>query len=79
MLDEGGKDLDMSARRDLRNHAPIRLVRLSLSNHRLREDSPVARHERNRAVIARRFEAEDQRWLQSHFASGPLPDPPDLH
>ena len=47
-------------------------ARCVLADHRLREDAPVAGHQRRRAVVARGFKAKDDR---RHFASGPLPDP----
>ena len=50
----------MRARGDLRDHAAIGLVRLVLPDHGLGKDSPVARHQRHAAVVARRFEAQDQ-------------------
>ena len=65
----------MRPRRDLRHHAAVRLVRLRLADDGLGEDSPVARDQRRRAVVAGGFEAEDQ----SHFVPGPLPHPPQLH
>ncbi len=49
---EVGKDLDMRARRDLRHHAAVRLMRGVLADHGLREDAPIARHQRHRAVVA---------------------------
>ena len=62
----------MGPRGDLRHDAAIGLVRLRLPDHRLRENLPVARHQRGRAVVARRFKAED--YVISHFLSGPLPE-----
>ena len=55
----------MGARGDLRHDAAIGLVRAVLADHRLREDSPVARHQRRRAVVAGGFEAEDQTVISS--------------
>ena len=65
-----GVDLDMCARCNLRHDAAIRLVRMVLPNDRLRQDTPVGRHQRHRAIVARRFKAQNQ----SHFATDPLPD-----
>ena len=66
----------MGARGDLRNDAAIGLVRLSLADDRLREDSPVAGHQRGGAVVAGGFEAEDR---SRHFATGPLPQGAAMH
>ena len=63
-----GQDLHMRPRGDFRHHAAIRLVRGVLADNRLREDATIARHQRYRAVIARRFKAEDQ----THFARRPF-------
>ena len=56
-----GKLLDMGARGDFRDDSAERAVRLVLADHRLREDHAAAGDERGGAVVARGFEAEDQR------------------
>ena len=73
--DEVGQDLDMGARGDLRHDPAERLMRAGLADHRLRHDPAIGADQRYRAVVARRFEAKDQ----GHFASGPLPDPREMH
>ena len=65
----------MGTSRDLGDDAAVGLMRLRLADDGLRQDSPLAGDKRRRTVVARRFEAEDH----SHFAPGPLPDPPELH
>ena len=60
---------------DFRHHPSVRLVCLRLTDDSLRENAPVARHQRRRAVVARGFKAEDH----SHFAPGPLPHPRKMH
>ena len=47
-----------------------------LADHRLREDSPVAGHQRRRAVVAAAFEAEDQCHRRHLRCGGPLPEWP---
>jgi hypothetical protein len=74
-FDQVRQNLDMGARRDLRNHAAIGLVRLRLADDRLRENAPVARHQRRGAVVAAPLKAEND----AHFVSGPLPHRPPLH
>ena len=73
--DQAGKNLDVRARRDLRHHAAVRLVRAVLADDRLREDLPVAGDQCRRAVVAGRFKAQEY----NHFAPGPLPDPRLMH
>ena len=51
----------MRSRGNFRHHAAEGPVRLVLPDDGLREDLPVACHERRRSVVAGRFEAEDQR------------------
>jgi hypothetical protein len=45
-------------------------MRLILTDDRLREDLPIARDQRRRSVIARGFEAEDQRHGAPFAAAG---------
>src|SRR6185503_9797753 len=75
LLDEARQNLDMGAGGNLRYHAAIRLMRRILAYHRLRKDTPVARHQRRAGVVARGFETEDD----SHFVSGPLPEGAAMH
>ena len=77
--DQIGQDLDVRPRGDLRNHAAVGLMRGILADHRLREDAPIARHQRRRAVVAGGFESKDYGRGFSHFAPGPLPDPRKMH
>ena len=51
-LDQARQDLDMGARRDLRHHAAIRLVRAVLPDDGLSKDLPVAGDQRRGAVVA---------------------------
>jgi hypothetical protein len=46
-----------------------------LPDDRLREDLPVAGHQRRSAVVTAAFESEDE----SHFAPGPLPEGAAMH
>ena len=69
----------MSARRNLRHHAAVGLVRLILTDDCLRKDAPVGGHKRRSAVVAGGFEAQNDSWHDGHFASGPLPDPKHMH
>jgi hypothetical protein len=46
-----------------------------LADHHLRKDTPVGGDERRGAIVAGRLKTKDY----SHFASGPLPDPGNLH
>ena len=50
----------MGARGDLGDDAAIGLVRRILADDGLGEDPPVAGDHRRRAVVARKFQAEDQ-------------------
>jgi hypothetical protein len=59
-----GQDLDMCARRDLRNDATKRAMCFVLPDHRLGKDLAVARHQRRGTVVARRFKGKDQRHQQ---------------
>ena len=61
LADQAGQDLDMGAGGDFGDNAAVRLVRRVLADHRLGENAPVAGHQRDRAVVARGFESEDQR------------------
>jgi hypothetical protein len=78
LLDQGGKNLDMRPRSDFRNHAAEGLVSAILSYHRLRDHAPIARHERDRAVVAAAFQSQDDGRHCSHFATGPLPHPLEM-
>jgi hypothetical protein len=64
----------MGARGDLRHHAAVRLMGAILPDHGLREDPPVAGDERDSAVVAGRFKAQN-----NHFAGGPLPEGAAMH
>ena len=64
----------MLPRCQLGNDPAERLVRLILSDHRLRQDAPVAGDQRDRAVVARGFEAEDD-----CHALFPLPERRAMH
>ena len=64
----------MRAGGDLRDDAAIGRCACALADHRLREDAPVARHQRGRGIVARGFEAEDQ----GSFRDRPLPIAPRL-
>ncbi len=75
LADQRRQNRHVRPRRNLGNHAAVRLMRLGLADDRLSEDLPVAGDQRRRAVVARGFEAEDQ----SHFVSGPLPDGAAMH
>ena len=72
--DEVGQYLDMGPRCDLGDDPAVGLMRLGLTDDRLRQDAPVARDQRRRAVVARGFEAQNDFWFQSHFVCGPLPE-----
>ena len=65
LADEAGQDLDMGAGSDFRHHPAERAVRLILADDRLGEDLAIAGHQRRGAVVARGFEAEDQRHGRS--------------
>jgi hypothetical protein len=65
----------MGARRDLRDHPAIGLVRGILAGHGLRQDAPVAADQRDAGVVARGFEAQ----YQTHFVAGPLPEGRAMH
>ena len=58
-LNQRRQDLDVGARRDLRNDAAVRLVRLRLPDDGLRKNAPVAGDQRRGAVVARGFKTED--------------------
>ena len=75
LVDQTGKNLDVGARGNLRDHAAIGLVRAVLPDHRLCKDTAVAGDERHRAVVAGRFKTKDD----SHFVSGPLPEGAAMH
>ena len=61
LADQTRQDLDMGARRDLRDDPAIGLVRAVLPDHRLRENAPVAGHQRYRTVVARGLKARGSR------------------
>ena len=75
LFDQAGKNFHMRSGSDFGNNAAKWLMRRILSDHSLRQTAPVACHERSGAVVAGRFKAKDK----SHFASGPLPHPLEMH
>ena len=75
LADQPRENIDMGTRRDLRNDSAVGPVRLGLSDHGLRQHTPIAGDQRGSAVVTRRFEAQDH----SHFATGPLPHPRAMH
>ncbi len=75
LLDQAGKNFDMRSCGNFGHDSAKGLMRRILSNHGLRQNAPVACHERSGAVVAGQFKAKDK----SHFAAGPLPHPPQLH
>ena len=60
LLDQVRKDLDMRPGRDFGNDATVRLMRLRLPDHRLRQDLTVGSDQRRAGIVAGGFEAEDQ-------------------
>ena len=58
--DDAVQRVDMGAGGDFRDDAAERLVRVILRHDRLSEDAPVGSNQRGGAVVAGRFEAEDQ-------------------
>jgi hypothetical protein len=50
-------------------------MRAILTDDGLRQHAPIARHQRDAGVVARRFEAQ----YQSHFVGGPLPEGCAMH
>ncbi len=61
----------MRACRDLRDNSAERPMRLVLADDGLRENPAVARNERRCRVVARGFEAEDQRHSPPFARRGP--------
>ena len=67
--DEVGQDLDMGAGGDLRDHAAERPVRLILADDGLRQDLPVARHQRRRSCRRRRIRGRGSAPFAAPFAA----------
>ena len=70
-LDQARQDLDMGARRDLRNDAAKGAMRRFLPGETMGEDAPVRADQGRRRLVAARFDAEDQahRRLPCHCLS----------
>ena len=68
LADQAGKDFDMGAGGDFRDHAPERAVGVILPDHRLGEDLPVAADQRGGAVVAGGFKGKDQGHFAQAFA-----------
>jgi hypothetical protein len=55
LSNQAGKYFHMSSRRDFRDDAAERAMRVILADHRLRKDLPVASDQRGGAIVAGRF------------------------
>ena len=74
----GTKWPSMGAGGDLGNDAAIGLVRVVLADDGLGEDLPIAGDQRDRAVVAGRFEAQNNHFIAISFG-GPLPEGATMH
>ena len=68
LADQPGQDFDMGPGGDFRDHAAERAMRVVLTDHRLRQDLPVAADQRRGAVVAGRFKGQDQCHCEPAFA-----------
>ncbi len=71
-LDQRGQHLHMRARRDFGHHAAIGLVRLFLPRQPVRQHGPVRPDQRRRALVAARFDAQDDCHKASPYRHTPL-------